>query len=65
MLRSTVAQSSLLLLRGLPYGNTLPTIIPGIPIETGANGGVVDTAFENIQCSSSITGRMDGCPKET
>lgn len=27
-----------------------------MPIEGGANGGVVDISFEKIQCSSSITG---------
>ena len=52
MLRSIVRPSVLLLLTMLSYGSALPIV----PIEGGANGSVVDTSFEKIQCSSSITG---------
>ena len=56
MLRSMVAPSNVLLLTVIPYANTLPTLTTRVTIEGGANGGVVDTSFEQIQCSSSITG---------
>lgn len=56
MLRFIVAPSSLLLLTILPHASALPVITAGAIIEGGANGGVVDTSFENIQCNSSITG---------